>query len=64
MKDQHRDLTECVSGACGKADRCLIRIPLIPEFNTDEDRERSITELKQMGFTRFDKFEYKTDINK
>ena len=50
--------------SAGKADRCQIRIPLIPEFNTDEDRERSITELKQMGFTRFDKFEYKTDINK
>lgn len=48
----------------GKAERCIIRIPLIPEFNTEEDRERSIIELKEMGFTRFDKFQYKTDINK
>lgn len=50
--------------SAGKADKCLIRIPLIPDFNTDDDRERSIAALQQMGFTRFDKFEYKTDINK
>lgn len=47
-----------------KADRCLIRIPLIPGYNTDEDRARSIADLEALGFTRFDKFEYKTDINK
>ena len=51
--------------ACaGKADRCLIRIPLIPGYNTDDDRARSIADLEALGFTRFDKFEYKTDINK
>jgi hypothetical protein len=48
----------------GIADRCLIRIPLIPGFNSEEDRERSMQQLRQMGFTRFDKFEYKTDINR
>ncbi len=50
--------------ASGKADRCLIRIPLIPGFNTEEDRVRSINGLEQLGFTRFDRFEYKTDINR
>lgn len=48
----------------GIADKCLIRIPLIPGFNSEEDRERSMQQLRQMGFTRFDKFEYKTDINR
>ena len=44
--------------SAGRADRCLIRIPLIPQFNTDEDRENSIRELQNLGFTRFDIFEY------
>lgn len=48
----------------GKADRCVIRIPLIPGFNTEEDRGNSISELQKLGFTRFDMFEYITDINK
>ena len=48
----------------GKSDRCVIRIPLIPGFNTEEDRENSISELQKLGFTRFDKFEYITEINK
>ena len=50
--------------AAGVADKCLIRIPLIPGYNTEEDRDRSMTMLSDMGFRKFDKFEYKTDINK
>lgn len=42
----------------GLADRCVIRIPLIPEFNTDKDRENSVRQLLEMGFTRFDRFDY------
>ena len=42
----------------GLADRCIIRIPLIPDFNTDEDRENSFRQLQEMGFTRFDRFDY------
>lgn len=42
----------------GLADRCIIRIPLIPDFNTDEDRENSVRQLQEMGFTRFDRFDY------
>lgn len=50
--------------SAGMTDKCRIRIPLIPGFNSKDDREQSIYELEQMGFTRFDKFEYKTDINR
>ena len=50
--------------SAGMTDKCRIRIPLIPGFNSEDDREQSIYELEQMGFTRFDKFEYKTDINR
>ena len=42
----------------GLADRCIIRIPLIPDFNTDEDRENSVRQLQEMGCTRFDRFDY------
>ena len=45
-------------------DRCRLRIPLIPGFNTDEDRDRSEKTLRRMGFTRFDRFNYKTEINR
>lgn len=42
----------------GLADRCIIRIPLIPDFNTDDDRENSVRQLQEMGFIRFDRFDY------
>ena len=48
----------------GVADRCLIRVPMIPEYNSENDRQNSITALKALGFNRFDVFEYKKDINK
>ena len=44
--------------ANGHADKVIIRLPLIPEYNTDEDRQRSQKELEEMGFTNFDKFNY------
>jgi pyruvate formate lyase activating enzyme len=47
----------------GIADRCTLRIPLIPGYNSNADRERSIGELEAMGFSTFDRFEYKTEIN-
>ena len=43
----------------GRADDCTIRIPLIPGYNTDEDRDRSIAALKELGFSKFDKFTYR-----
>ena len=44
--------------ANGYADKVIIRLPLIPEYNTDEDRQRSQQQLEDMDFTNFDKFNY------
>ena len=48
----------------GKADHIVARIPLIPRFNTEEDRTNSRRELEAMGISRFDLFTYKTNIKK
>lgn len=37
---------------------CIIRIPLIPGHNTDDDREISRKGLEALGFDRFDLFTY------
>lgn len=42
------------------AERITVRVPLIPEFNTDEDRQKSVELFRSMGLTRFDLFEYRT----
>lgn len=42
----------------GLQDRVLLRIPLIPEYNSPEDTDRSEELLRRMGFSRFDRFEY------
>lgn len=39
-------------------ERIFVRVPLIPEFNTPEDRKRSAERLCAMGVTRLDLFEY------
>ena len=44
--------------ANGYTDKVIIRLPLIPEYNTDEDRQQSQQQLEEMGFTNFDKFNY------
>lgn len=41
------------------ADRVTVRVPHIPDFNTDADVEASVAELKAMGVTIFDVFTYK-----
>lgn len=43
----------------GLQDRCLIRVPLIPEFNTPEMQEDSVKMLGEMGYNRVERFEYK-----
>ena len=40
-------------------EKIKIRVPLIPEYNTKEDRTLSVKRLKQMGFTNFDLFTYR-----
>ena len=47
----------------GLAARCTIPVPHIPGYNTDSDRDRSVKELEAMGFSVFDRFDYKTRIN-
>lgn len=42
----------------GRAGRCVIRLPLIPGYNTDADRTSSEARLRNMGFEHFDKFNY------
>lgn len=42
----------------GRQDDCLIRIPLIPGYNTDADRAASRAALEALGFNRFDSFTY------
>ena len=39
----------------------VIRLPLIKDYNTDGDRQSSRHQLENMGFTRFDLFDYVTD---
>lgn len=41
----------------------LIRLPLIPQYNTSEDASSSRQILENMGFTHFDEFEYRTQLN-
>lgn len=41
------------------SDRIVVRVPLIPEFNTDEDRQKSKALLEDMGITQFNFFHYK-----
>ena len=34
------------------------RVPLIPDFNTEADMEKSVNALKKMGVTDIDRFSY------
>lgn len=40
------------------ADRLKVRVPLIPEYNTDNDSKASVKRLKGMGITNIDVFNY------
>lgn len=42
----------------GRQNDCIIRIPLIPNYNTDADRDASRKALEALGFNRFDLFTY------
>lgn len=41
------------------ADRITVRVPLIPEYNTDEGRQKSVEFFKSLGLEKFDLFNYK-----
>ena len=53
MKANLRLLLEAVG-----PERVLVRVPLIPDYNTEADRERSARALRAMGVSRLDLFEY------
>ena len=40
------------------SERILVRVPLIPDYNTAEDQANSVSSLKALGITRFDLFPY------
>ncbi len=42
----------------GRSKDVVLRLPLIPGFNSDADRARSRETLEKMGFSRFDEFSY------
>ena len=42
----------------GDPKRIMVRVPRIPEYNTDEDVTQSIESLKAMGVVNFDEFNY------
>ena len=48
---------EFLLASCG-AERLLVRVPYIPDFNTAEDQERSAEALRKMGIMRLELFEY------
>ena len=39
-------------------DKTIVRLPLIPYYNTDTTQEKGRKQLERMGFYRFDIFEY------
>jgi len=45
-------------------ERVTVRLPLIPDYNTEADRQRGKAHLAAMGVTQFDLFTYRTDIQK
>ena len=45
----------------GKAEKIVVRVPDIPEFNTEEDVSKTILELNDIGITNIDRFTYYTD---
>ena len=40
-------------------DHVILRLPLIPEFNTETDIESSVLKVKELGFLKIDRFTYK-----
>ena len=47
----------------GKNEQIIVRTPVIPAYNTENDVDYSIRLLKEMGITQFDRFTYKTPNN-
>ena len=41
------------------SDHIIVRVPLIPEYNTEADTDRTVERLTAMGITNIDRFTYK-----
>ena len=48
----------------GMPEKVKVRVPSIPEYNTKEDQDSSVAKLKKMGFSDFDLFGYRKEIDK
>ena len=42
-------------------ERITVRVPLIPDFNIEENQQRSRATLEAMGIRNFDLFTYRTE---
>lgn len=73
VKDMNREIYKAYTGKSNKrtidnlrwllrhkgmAERIILRLPHIPEYNTDEDVKQSRQLLKDMGIKTFDEFNY------
>lgn len=63
LRDNQRVLS-CLRWLAGEGlqDKVVVRLPLIPDFNTDADRGQSRQQLQALGFTRFGLFTYIRDV--
>ncbi len=55
MTDNLRLLLDAVG-----PERILVRVPVIPGYNTEDDQARNAERLRAMGFTNLDRFRYVT----
>lgn len=46
----------------GLSDKIMVRVPAIPDYNTKEDIENTIGQLKRLGIKCIDRFEYIKDL--
>ena len=58
IKDMNPDIYRDYTGQSNAFVLENLRIPLIPGYNTDADRDASRKALEALGFTRFDLFTY------
>ena len=42
-------------------ERIVVRLPLIPDYNTEDDVQKSQEKLSALGITRFDRFTYRVE---
>ncbi len=55
------DMKRALTHLASIPERVTVRVPLIPEYNTESDTERSIAVLLKLGFSHFDEFTYVMD---